>query len=109
MVQAAKRRSLMPWLHRRQAQPTATWQQLGRTAGACIQGNSAPTCHHVHLLPLVPLHQQVDGVLEGSGVQQDGGHILELDARLQQQAGRGGGALRPECTCGSSSQDLKAC
>lgn len=60
--------------------------------GTASQASGGRTCHHIHLLSLVPLHQQVNGVLEGGGVQEDGGHILELDAGLQRRKAGGGRA-----------------
>lgn len=57
----------------------ARWRRL-LPRGSCHGGGR--TCHHVHLPPLVALRQQVDRVLECLWVQQDGGHVLELDPGL---------------------------
>lgn len=52
------------------------------------------TSHHVHFHVLVALRHQVDGVLEGRGIEEDGGDIPEQDAFLGEiwgaQIGEGG-------------------
>ena len=46
------------------------------------------TCDDINLHVPVALSEEVHGVLEGLGVEQDGGHILEHDALLQAWRGQ---------------------
>lgn len=60
--------------------------------GTChrpVQGGHVQhTCDDIHLQVLIPLSQKVNGVFERQRVEQDGCHVLELDARLHWGAAR---------------------